>query len=65
MSVNRPSEQPTCDAQRTPSPKRGASFVSAVISAIRNAAVGGAGRRAVLQNEEATQEVPQDAHEGV
>ncbi|XP_021918732.1 uncharacterized protein LOC110829379 isoform X2 [Zootermopsis nevadensis] len=63
MSVNRPSEQPTFGAQRTPSPKRGASFVSAVISAIRNAAVGGAGKRAGLQNEETAQEVPQDAYE--
>lgn len=65
MSVNRPSEQPTFGAQRTPSPKRGASFVSAVISAIRNAAVGGAGKRTGLQNEETAQEVPQDAYEGV
>lgn len=57
MSVNQPSEHPSFDAQRTPSPKRGASFVSAVISAIRSAAAGGAGKRAVLQTEEAAQEV--------
>jgi hypothetical protein len=64
MSANRPSEQPRFDAQRTPSPKRGASFVSAVINAIRNAATGGAGKQAALHNEETAQEV-QDALEGV
>lgn len=64
MSVNQPSEHPSFDAQRTPSPKRGASFVSAVISAIRNAAAGGAGKRAALKNEEAAQEV-QEPHKGI
>ncbi|PNF19621.1 hypothetical protein B7P43_G01091 [Cryptotermes secundus] len=63
MSVNQPSEHPAFDAQRTPSPKRGASFVSAVISAIRSAAAGGAGKRAVLKNE-AVQEV-QEPHKGI
>jgi hypothetical protein len=63
-SVNRPSEQPPLDTQHTPSPKRGASFVSAVISAIRNAATGGAGKRAVLKNEETSQEV-HSAHGGM
>jgi hypothetical protein len=63
-SVNRPSEQPCFDAQHTPSPKRGASFVSAVISAILNAAAGSAGKRAALKNEETAQEV-QEAHGGM
>ena len=62
-NVNRPSEQPSSDAQHTPSPKRGATFVSAVISAILNAAVGGAGKRAALKNEGTVQEA-QDAHGG-
>jgi hypothetical protein len=38
--------------------------VSAVISAIRSAATGGVGKRAVLQNEEATEEV-QEPHKGI
>jgi hypothetical protein len=62
--VNRPSEQPSFDAQHTPSPKRGATFVSAVISAILNAAAGSAGKRAALKNEGTVQEV-QDAHGGM
>lgn len=62
-SVNQPSEQPAFDAHHTPSPKRGASFVSAVISAIRSAATAGAGKRAVSQNEEAAEEV-QEPHKG-
>jgi len=61
--ANRPSEQPSFDAQHIPSPKRGATFMSAVISAILNAAVGGAGKRAALKNEGTVQEV-QDAHGG-
>lgn len=65
MSANRPSEQSSSDVRRTPSPKRGASFVSVVISAIRNAAAGGAGKRAALQNEETAYEVTQDGHEGM
>jgi len=59
--ANRLSEQPSSDAQHTPSPKRGATFVSAVISAILNAAIGGAGKQAALKNEGTVQEV-QDAH---
>ncbi|XP_069672096.1 uro-adherence factor A isoform X2 [Periplaneta americana] len=62
ISANRASEQPSFDPQRTPSPKRGASFVTAVISAIKNAATGGTGKR-VLHTEDTAQELFQETSE--
>lgn len=52
VSANKQSEHPSFDAQRTPSPKRGASFVSAVISAIRNATAGGTTKQLDTETEE-------------
>ncbi|PSN34421.1 hypothetical protein C0J52_16623 [Blattella germanica] len=63
VSANKQSEKPSFDPQRTPSPKRGASFVSAVISAIRNATAGGMAKQGEPQTEEASatpEEVPEE-----
>ncbi|KAJ9575095.1 hypothetical protein L9F63_007756 [Diploptera punctata] len=62
VSANKQSEQPSYDEQHTPSPKRGTSFVSAVISAIRNATVGGTANQSDAQTEEIV-EIADNNHE--
>ena len=64
VSANKQSEPSSSEAQLTQSPKRGASFVSAVINAIQSATVGTTTKQLEIQNEGIT-EVTDSVLEGM